>query len=200
MLASSQTPLEIMPPKSRSRKCSRAGAAPPSPLSQSKASAMRADPDPSFDFLAKVPSPVTLPPSQGSQPTCSGVATSSMLPPSLQVAAPPSVTASGDPYAFMAKVPSPVTLPSASQGQQSGTVTRSHVPTPPVPATWTASTAPPIPTQSAALPTPTAGGDSAFSFLTNIPSPVVLPHAQEGQGVNTVCIDISISFYAFHNL
>jgi hypothetical protein len=171
---------QVMPPKSRSRKRTRGGAASPS----AAAAAMPAALDTSFDFLDNVPSPVTLLPSQGPQPTRSGAVTPSVRPPSAQGAAPPSVTDSGDPYAFLAKIPSQVTIPSVLMEQQSLAVTPSDAPA--VPSLPTAARAPPTPiTQPAALPTPSAG-DSAFDFLDKVPSPICLPPAPAGQGADTV--------------
>ena len=179
-----------MPPKSRSRKRTRA----PSSPSQMVAPPTSIDPDPAFDFLANVPSPVTLPPSQGTQHTQSGAAAPSMPPPSAPLAAPPSITESSDPYAFMAKVPSPVNLPSVSEGQQSVATTDSHAVATPVPAAPDAHAAPSSTIQTVV---PTGGGDPAFAFLAKVPSPVTLPTAQAVQGANTVCTCISISVKSF---
>jgi hypothetical protein len=202
-----------MPPKSRSRKRTRGGAGPPSPSSQAAAAVTPAAVDTSFDFLANIPSPVTLLPSQGFQPIHSGTATSSVPSPSAQGAAPPSMTDSTDPYAFLSTIPCPVTIPSAPpHGQQSVTVT--HVATtcaspaaPAAPAAPTVPAAPAAPsapashsahhprTPSAAPPQPV--GDSAFNFLTNIPSPISLPPVHPGQGADTVRIFMFLSFQVF---
>jgi hypothetical protein len=179
-----------MPPKSRSRKRTRGGVAPPSSPPPPPPEAM----DTSFDFLASVPSPVTLLPSQGSQPTLSSTVTPSVPPPSAQGAAPPSISAGADPYAFMANVPSPVTFPPVSQGQPSVPATPAARAAPTTPAAPAAASPTP---QSAALPTPT-GGDSAFDFLEKVPSPVILAPAHADQGADTVSIHITSGILMAH--
>ena len=173
-----------MPPKSRSRKRSRAGGAPPpSPPSQVAAPPASVSADPAFDFLAIIPSPVTLPSSQQAR---SGAALSAAPLPQTQAALPPSDAASSDLYAFMANIPSPVTLPSPSQSQPSGTATLS---VPPISAVSAAS----HPTQPATHQVPKAAGDAAFDFLASIPSPVTLPPAQASQRADAVCISLFMS-------
>ena len=151
-----------MPPKSACL-CMHSGGIPP-PTSQSQAAPppLSSDThDSAFDFLAKVPSPVTL---LMSQTAPSGVASPSAPLPHAQTAAPPPSATAGDPFAFMAKVPSPVVLPPSQQGQGSGTATHT------VATTLSASPALPPPSQLATLPTHIAAGDSAISFMANVPS------------------------------
>ena len=95
---------------------------------------MPVDPDPAFDFLMKIPSPVVFPPSQSGHTSTSGVATSSAQAvtaaafPSDQSAALLTPTAAGEsPFAFLDKVPSPVNFASSQVDRTSVTVRISPV-------------------------------------------------------------------------
>ncbi|KAN0140678.1 hypothetical protein V8E53_001505 [Lactarius tabidus] len=114
-----------MPPKStRSRKRSGAGAppAPPAPIlpTQSAAQLPPGAEDTLFGFLAKVPSPVSLPSSHMPRAPAAGSGAPS---PIAQAAAAPKPTPRDNPYAFLEKVPSPVTMPPLQHSQGSTTAT-----------------------------------------------------------------------------
>src|ERR1700677_1799218 len=123
-----------MPCKSRSRKHAGADVAPPPSLpSQVAAPLMSIDADSAFDFLAKVPSPVMLPPfqelqhsrtvtrSRAAAPPVSAASAAPPLP--TQSATLPTPTAGGDSsFAFLEMVPSPVTLRPTQEGQVSDSV------------------------------------------------------------------------------
>ena len=122
-----------MPPK-RSRKRSHGGGPPSSTERETAASPMPVVPDPAFDFLTKIPSPVVFPPSQSGHTSTSGVATSSAQAvtaaalPSDQSAALLTPTAAGEsPFDFLHKVPSPVNFASSRADRASVTVRISPV-------------------------------------------------------------------------
>src|ERR1700677_1501238 len=170
-----------------------------------------------YDFLAMVPSPVTLPPLQ---PTRSAAATPSA--PSVPPAAPPAAAAShapcrsaaaptlssgNDPYDFIAKIPLPVTLPSSQPARSAAAAPPAVPPAAPTsappqsaamlpPTTRTRSgagaphpplvpSAPPALSQST-LPPSLGGGDAAIGLMANMPSQVMLPLSQSGQGSQAI--------------
>jgi hypothetical protein len=111
------------------------------------------------------------------------------VPSSQDVAAAPPPTAAGiDAFAFLAMIPSPVMPSSVQQTQGSGSAIHPSVTAMPVPPGPSAPSALPLLAQSAALPTSTAGGNTTFDFLTNVPSPVTALPLQPDQGADSVCI------------
>ncbi|KAN0138612.1 hypothetical protein V8E53_003600 [Lactarius tabidus] len=154
-----------MPPKStRSRKRSGAGAppAPPAPIlpTQSAAQLPPGAEDTLFGFLAKVPSPVSLPSSHMPRAPAAGSGAPS---PIAQAAAAPKPMPRDNPYAFLEKVPSLVTMPPLQRGQGSTTATGA------------------ITTHSSAA----ASRDNPYAFLEKVPSPVTMPPLQRSQGSTT---------------
>ena len=173
-----------MPPRS-TRSQTRSGAGPPlppplppppPPPQTAAVPVAPASTDLSFDFMAKVPSPVTLPSSQQALGTASSAlsalsamsGTSAMS--AAQLAAAPTPSSRDNPYDFLAMVPSPVTLLPLQP-------TRSAAATPSAPSAPPAAAASRAPRRSAAAPTLSSGNDP-YDFIAKIPSPVTLPSSQ----------------------
>jgi hypothetical protein len=144
----------IMPPES-ARLQMHSGGHPHPPLHPQEALPPPFDvPDPAFDFLSLIPSPVMCGPVPP-HPSHSQAAAVAPLPPSC----------SDDPFAFMELVPNRVAIHPLQQGQGSGAST------PSAPGDVPHSSFFPHPSQLVTLPAHMASGDSAITFMAMVPSP-----------------------------
>jgi len=116
-----------------------------------------------YDFIAKIPSPVTLPSSQPARSAAAAPPT-----PTAPPAVPPATPTSAPPQSVA--MPPPTTRTRSGAGS-------SHPPLVP--------SAPPALSQST-LPTSLGGGDAAIGIMANVPSQVMLPLSQSGQGSRAV--------------
>jgi hypothetical protein len=156
-----------MPPKSARLRMRSGGHAPPPLHPQEAALPLSNVPDPVFDFLSLIPSPVMCGPVPPAPCRSQAAAAAAPLP-----------SGSSDPFAFLAMVPNPVAIPSSQLGQESGPSTRSAPEDFPHPPSF------PHPSQLATLPAHMAAGDSAVTFMAMAPPLSTDTSVHSGQGVD----------------
>jgi hypothetical protein len=172
-----------MPPRStRSKKRAGADAPPeipaPTPPACSVPPPTSTAGDPLYGFLAKVPSPVTLPSSYYTS------AKTGAPSPAAQPVAVRTPTPRDDPYAFLEKVPSLVTLPQLPPSHHGEGYTMP---------TRTASSRSGPAVSPAPLASP-ARSNPAFGLTAAVPSTVSLPALQPVQGSRGVHINLFLAF------